>query len=1099
MNKLSSIIKWNVLRKTLFVFVAMCMCTVAVFAQGIQISGTVTDDTGGSLPGASIQVQGTNIGIVTDANGKYSINVPNRDAVLVFSFVGFSTQEIAVGSQNIVNVTLVEGVEIEEVVVTALGIKKQAKALSYSATEMKGEDIANTPELNLMNSLQGLVAGVDVTSLGTGAAGSSSVTIRGNTSISRDNNPMYVIDGVPIMRNSRSNNSRDLGDAMTTLNPNDIESMSILKGAAATALYGSRASNGVILITTKNGLQQKGLGISYFGSFGIESYDDALKGRQTLYGNSGSNGDNSSAYLYSWNAETHRDWGPRFDGRRLVGIDSNFAYNSNAPLTWNNDQDKPLYYDFKETHWKQFMRAGLTANNSLSLTGGGGNNRYRISFSDLRYNAPVPNSNMNRQTISVSTNSRIAKIVTLNTRINYSTAKTKNRPNPGRYVAQMQVIPTNIPIEWLKGDPNKWGANTSGDGKMLSFSTNDYFNNPWWSAYQDSQTDTRNRLAANADLRIEIAPWLFVTGRMGIETQTMRNEDVEADGFLRGNNSGRGRIQQFMQLNNEFNADYGIVFNKAFGKFDVSAMFGGSLTRNSEDRDGLQGDGMVIEYWNVITNAGNINMGSNNTFVGNSKSGINSLYGSAEISYNNFIYLTVTGRNDWFSSLPVSQNNVFYPSVGLSYLLSQHISLPNWWTFAKLRASYAEVGGGAGAYQTKLQYNINSQGYLGYPYVSIPETLNNPLLMPYNTREYEIGFDFRFFNNRVGIDYAYYDKKTTNDIVTVNVPQASGYNNARVNLGSIGNKGHELMLSLVPVKTKDWQWSFNIAYAFNKGEILSLGDVDEVNQQSVDQGGGIDIKHIVGKQPYAVYGYTHRTENGQKVWTKQAMTTPDVQGYNVWYPGKKGTKDLLGYGINPNAGSISTQVRWKNFTLSAMIDAKWGATMVYTTEQQMIERGTSKQTLPGRDGGLFIDGVYNTGTASAPVWTDVKSVPEYTITQKPQNFLSRDLHVKGNEMPYELKFFEQYYRYGQGAISELLTFDGSYVKFRQVSLGYNLPKSIFGNVPIQGAYVSFVARNLFDLYNKLPAGDPSISRGNGLSDNLLPNLKTFTLNLNVNF
>jgi len=1095
--------------KQLFFKIFLCACmllaTHALFssqstalAQGITITGTVTDDSGAPLPGASVIVKGTSIGVVTDVNGKYSLNVPNRDSELVFSFVGYTTQDITVGIQNVINVSLVEGVEMEEVVVTALGIRREAKALSYSATEMKGEDIANTPELNIMNALQGMVAGVDITNLGTGATGSSSVTIRGNTSISRDNNPMYVIDGIPIMRNSRNMGGRDLGDAMTQLNPNDIETMSILKGAAATALYGSRASNGVILITTKNGLQQKGLGISYFGSFGVESYDDALKSRQTLYGNSGANGDNSSAYLYQWNAETHRDWGPRFDGRRLVGIDNNFAYDSSKPLFWNNEQDKPLYYEFKETHWNQFMRNGLSANNSISLSGGGGANRYRISFSDLRYNSPVPNSNMNRQTMSVSTNTRIAKIVTLNTRLNYSTAKTKNRPNPGRYVQQMQIIPTNVPIEWLKGDPNKWGARPSGDGRMLSWSTNDYFNNPWWSAYQDSQADTRNRLAANADLKVEITPWLFLTGRMGIETQTLRNEDIEADGFERGSNSGRGRIQQYTQLSNEFNADYGIVFHKAFGKFDASAMFGGSMTRNNENRDGIQGDGMVIEYWNVINNARIITVPDG--VLSSTKSGINSLYGSAEFSYNNMIYLTVTGRNDWFSALnPAAKNNIFYPSVGLSYLLSQQFTLPKWWNFAKLRASYAEVGGGAGAYQTKVGYDINSQGYLGYPFISIPGTLNNPLLMPYNTREYEIGFDFRFFNSRIGIDYAYYDKETTNDIVTVTTPQTTGYNSARVNLGAIGNKGHELTLSFVPVKTKDLTWSFNIAYAFNKGEVLSLGGVTEVNQQSVGAGGGIDIKHIVGKQPYAIYGYTHRTENGQKVWTKNPQTL-NGQTFNVWYPGRKADKDFLGYGVNPNAGSFSTQVKWKGITLSAMVDAKWGAKMAYTTEQQMLERGTSKLTLPGRDGGLFIDGVWNSGTAASPTWSDVKSVPAYTIPKTPQNFLSKDLEIQGNEMPYELKFFEFYYRYGQaGNISEMYLHDGSYVKFRQLSIGYNLPASIFGNVPIQSAFVSFTARNLFDIYNKLPAGDPSISRGNGINENLLPNLKTFTLNLSVNF
>ena len=1092
MKKLLSFISWNVLRKGLFLFAATWMCAY-VFAQGgIQVSGTVTDGEGEPLIGASVQMKGTTTGIITDVNGKFTLNVPNRNAILVFSYVGFTAKEVTVGSQTTINVTLAEGMEIEEVVVTALGIKRQTKALSYSATEMKGDDLANTPELNVMNSLQGLVAGVDINSLGTGAAGSSSVTIRGNTSISRDNNPMYVIDGVPIMRNSLTNqNGRDLGDALTTLNPNDIESLNVLKGAAATALYGSRASNGVILITTKSGgVASRGLGISYNGSFGYESYvNPYTKARQTLYGNSGANGDNTSSYLSQWNAETHRDWGPRFDGRNLTTLQGNTLY-------WNNEQDKPLVYEFQEDHWKQFMRSGYTANNSVGLQGGSGNQRYRVSISDMRYSSPVPNSNMNRQTVSFSTNSKIGKIVQFNGRINYSTAQTNNRPNPSRYVSLMNIIPTNIPIIWMRGDPNKYGANPNGDGKMLAFSTNDYYQNPYWSAYQDLQEDKRDRLAVNGDLRIEITPWLFATGRMGFETQTIRNEDIEADGFLRGNNNGRGRIRQYTELSREFNADWSIVFNKGFGKIDVSAFVGGGMTRNYFNRDGLQGDGMVIEYWNVITNANIIT-----TYVAQTKSGINSLYGNAEISYNNMVYLTVTGRNDWFSALnPAVKNYIFYPSVGLSYLMSQHLKLPAWWNFAKLRASYAETGGGGSAYSTKLSYDIDSRGYLGNPYITIPERLENPALMPYNTREYEAGIDFRFLNNRISIDYAYYDKKNINDIVSVTVPQTTGYGNARVNLGSIGNKGHELTLSLIPVQTKNLQWSFNIQYAHNKGEILSLGDVSEVNQSSQGVGGGIDIKHIVGKQPYAVYGYKQRVENGRPVWERYQMQTADGQPYNVWYPTRKADKEFLGYGINPNAGSISTSVKWKNITVSAMIDAKWGGIMIYGAEDQMIQRGTSKQTLPGRDGGLFIDGIYNSGTAQNPVWTDVKDAPSYQLKASAANFLSRDITVQGNEMPYEQKFFEQYYRYGQATrLSDMLVFDASYVKFRQISVNYSIPRSALTNFPIQSASVSLVARNLFDIYNKLPGGDPSINSGNGVNNNLLPSLRTFTLNLNVNF
>jgi TonB-linked SusC/RagA family outer membrane protein len=936
-----------------------------------------------------------------------------------------------------------------------------------------------------------MVAGVDINSLGTGAAGSSSVTIRGNTSISRDNNPMYVIDGVPIMRNARNDRGRDLGDALTTLNPNDIETLNVLKGAAATALYGSRASNGVIMITTKSGgVASRGLGISYNGSFGYESYDNPYtKARQTLYGNSGANGDNSSSYLSQWNAETHRDWGPRYDGRNLTDLQGNQLY-------WNNEQDKPLVYEYNEDHWNEFMRPGYTANNSIGLQAGSGNQRYRVSLSDLRYSSPVPNSSMNRQTVAFSSNSKIGKIVQFNARINYSTAENNNRPYPSRYVSMMNIIPTNVPIIWLRGDPNKYGARPNGDGRMLAYSTNDYYNNPWWSAYQDHQEDRRDRLSVNGDIRIDITPWLYATGRMGIETQTVKNEDIEADGFERGSNNGRGRIIQFTEYNREFNADWSIIFNKGFGKFNVSAFVGGGMTRNYFNRDGIQGDGMVIEYWNVITNANIVS-----TYVDQTQLGINSLYGNAEVSYNDMLYLTATGRTDWFSALnPAIKNSIFYPSVGLSYLLSQHVKLPPWWNFAKIRATYAEVGGGASAYATKLAYNIESRGYLGSPYLTIPERLENPALMPYNTREYEGGIDFRFFNNRIGIDYAYYDKKTINDIVSVTVPQATGYNNARVNLGSIGNKGHELTLSLIPVQTKNLQWSFTIAYSFNKGEVLSLGDVSEVNQSSPGVGGGIDIKHIVGKQPYAIYGYKQRVENGKPVWEQYQMQTADGQPYIVWYPTRNAEKDFLGYGINPNAGSVSTSVRWKDFTLSAMVDVKWGGIMVYRAESQMIQRGTSKQTLPGRDGGLFIEGVYNTGTEQNPVWTDVKDAPGYTLQANAANFLSHDLTVQGNEMPYEQKYFEQYYRYGQDArISDMLVFDASFVKLRQISINYRIPRSILENIHIQSANVSLVGRNLFDIYNKLPGGDPSINSGNGDNNNLLPSLRSFTLNLNVNF
>ncbi|MCJ7447366.1 MAG: SusC/RagA family TonB-linked outer membrane protein [Bacteroidales bacterium] len=1051
----------------------------AVLAQKTITGRVISSSDSSPIPGVSVVVKGTTTGITTDVDGKYSIPVPNNQSVLQFSFIGYATQEVTVGNQSVVNITLAESItQMEEVVVTALGIKRQTKALSYSAAEVTGDDIKKVPELNIMNTLQGKIAGVDINISGTGAAGSSRVTIWGNTSISRDNNPLYVIDGVPITRASSSVGGRDLGDALTTLNPNDIETMSILKGAAATALYGSRASNGVILITTKSGTRQQGIGITYNGTFGFENYIDPYRGRQTLYGNSGSTGDNSDVYLTIWNQEVHRNWGPKYDGKDLG-------------IFFNDNPDIPLIYEYKENHWDEFMRTGSTITNDVSFSGGSETQKFRVSFSDLRYTAPVPNSNMNRQTVSLSINSKFGKKITLDARANYSTSKSKNRPNPARYIQMLSIIPTNWDINWLKGDTEKWGAKP--DGWMFPFSTNDYYQNPYWSAYQDSQNDQRDRISATASLRYDITDWLFIMGRIGTETSNLKVTNIDAYGFLRGNVAGTGSVAEYTTIDNQLNAEYSLNLNKGFGDFNVNAMFGGSATRSHYNRDGISGDQLLIPFYHVITNAGQLY-----TSVGNSNSGINSLYGSVEVSYKDLVYLTATGRNDWFSTLAPANNSIFYPSVGLSYLLSNQFTLPSWWSFGKLRASYAEVGGGSSAYATKIGYNFDATGYMSTPLVSLPGSIANPNLLPYQTREYEVGFDFRFFQNRIGIDYAYYDKKTTNDIVGVTLPQTSGYNSATVNLGAIGNKGHELMLTLVPVSGKI-NLEMNLAYSYNMGKILDLGGASEVSAGSVGIGGGIDVKQIVGERPYAMYGYTQKKVDGQPVWERWTFSY-NSQTHQSWRPARDPQKTLLGYGTHPNSASLTTTLRWKGFSLSAIVDGKWGATVAFEAEQEMVERGQSVSTLPGRDGSLFIQGVYNTGTATEPVYSDVATATGYTINANPAANLPNPVVVAGNEIPYHVKHFENYYRTGFAQrVSEMVVFDAAYAKFRQVTIGYSIPKSLYSSIPIQNINVSLVGRNLFDLLNNLPNGDPGTGGAIGINNRALPSARSFTMNLSVNF
>lgn len=1068
------------MRKTFISLVLLLFAGLQVVFAQKTISGTVTSSADNlSLPGVSVVLKGTTTGTLTDSEGKYSIQVPDNQAVLFFSFIGYTSQEITVGNQTTLNVILeVSITRMDEVVVTALGIKRQARALSYSAAEVKGNEIQKVPELNLMNSLQGKIAGVDINISGTGAAGSSRVTIRGNTSISRDNNPLYVIDGVPITRASSSVGGRDLGDALTTLNPNDIETMSILKGAAATALYGSRASNGVILINTKGGTNQRGIGISYNGSFGIENYVDPFRNRQTLYGNSGSNGDNSDTYPTTWNQEVHRNWGPRYDGRSL-GID------------WNDNPGIPMVFDYMEDHWDTFMRKGGTMTNDISFSGGSPTQKFRGSFSDMRYTSPIPNSNMNRQTVSLSVNSKFGKKITLDARANYSTSKSQNRVNPQRYVQMLSLVPTSWDINWLKGETDKWGAKP--DGWMLPFSTNDYYQNPYWSAYQDSESDQRDRVSVSASLRYDITPWLFIMGRLGTETSNIKVTNIDAYGFLRGNVAGTGAVAEYTTIDNQLNGEYSLNFNKKFGDFNVVAMFGGSATRSHYNRDGISGDQLLIPFYHVITNAGQLY-----TSVGNSNSGINSLYGSAELSYKDIVYLTATGRNDWFSTLAPANNSIFYPSVGLSYILSNQIKLPEWWSFAKIRASYAEVGGGSSSYATKIGYSFDATGYMSTPLLSLPGSINNPNLQPYETREYEVGFDFRFFQNRIGIDYAYYDKKTTNDIVGVTLPQTSGYTSATVNLGAIGNKGHEIMLTFVPISNKI-NLEINMAYSYNMGKILDLGGASEVSAGSVGIGGGIDVKQIVGERPYAMYGYTHKKVDGEPVWEKWTFNY-NSQTHQSWRPARDPQKTLLGYGTHPNSASITATLTWKGLSLSAMVDGKWGATVAFEAEQEMVERGQSTSTLPGREGSLFIEGVYNTGTSTSPVYSDVAEATGYTINANPTANLPNAVVVAGNEIPYHVKHFENFYRTGMvQRVSELVVFNASYAKFRQIAIGYTIPKSIYRSIPVQNINVSLVGRNLFDIINHLPNGDPGTGGAIGINNRALPSARSYTMNLSVNF
>jgi TonB-linked SusC/RagA family outer membrane protein len=1016
----------------------------------LLISGSVVDESGETVIGANVVERGTSNGTVTDLDGNFKLSV-SPNATIIISSIGYLTQQLNVGTSatNFKIKLLEDKQQLEEVVVTALGIKRQTKALTYAAAEVKGDDLTKSSDVNVMNALSGKIAGVDISTLGTGIAGSSQVLIRGNTTINRDNNPMYVVDGIQVNRSSLSANSRDFGDVLNSINSDDIESISVLKGAAATALYGSQAANGVVLITTKKGSNRAGqaIGITYNGSYGFQQYVNPFRNRQTTYG-VGIEATKPDVAVNGWGYNAHQEWGAKYDGSPA------FYPDNTTPVPWG--------YSYHALPWDTFTRDGLFTTNSLGLSGGSEKQNYRLSISDMRQQSPLPNSDMNRQTISLNTSTDLGSRVHIDSKIEYSTMHVKNRPNTQSYVWTLGHMPTMWDINWARGATSKIGANANGN--MLPWSTNEYYHNPYWASYQNESADDRDRINAFLSGRVTITDWLYATGRLGVDLNVLKARAVESYGATQFS-QGTGSVDEFTVKDVRWNADYSLVFNKDFSDFNVNAMFGGSSTQNTSNRDGITGTKLTIPYYHQVTNASVLA-----TNVAYSKSGINSLYGSVEFSYKNFIYLNATGRDDWFSSLSPANNSIFYPSVGLSYIFSQNFKLPSWITFGKLRASYAQVGGGANPYMTKFGYTSNALGYAGYPLLSLPNTIPKADLMPYETREYEGGIDVRLFDNRISFDYAYYDKLTKNDIVSVSIPVSTGYTNATVNLGEMSNKGHEFSLTIVPVKSSRLVWNLTFTYTHNTSKVLDLGGVNELQVSGYSDAANVTSKQIVGQPFSSIVGYAQDVDpvSGQPVWYWNASR-------GIWFPQKTEAPQILGSGVHPNMGSISTSLSYKGVTLSAMIEAKWGAKVFSYTEWDMTARGHSQRTVEYRETGIPVEGVYKNDAG--------QYVP-----------LDHDTNI-----PYAKNNFENYYRYGMGDLVSYNVFDASYVKMRQLSIAYSIPKTFLKKVFIQNARLTLAGQNLFDIINHLPNGDASTLNNNGLERFALPATRSYSLNINLSF
>jgi TonB-linked SusC/RagA family outer membrane protein len=1037
--------------------VLLMLAMVMIFASGFEaygqsrvLTGRVVDSTGEPIPGVNILDKQVITGTTTDLDGRYSISVTNT-SVLVFSFIGFSTQEFVVGDRSSLDVNLQEDLsELSEVVVTSFGMEKDKKALGYSVTQVSGEKFTESRAVNLGTALTGKIAGVNVTPPASGASGSTRVVIRGGASLTGNDQPLYVVNGMPIETGNLGNagvwGGNDAGDGLASINPDDIESISVLKGNAAAALYGARAANGVVLITTKSGKSRKGIGVSLNSNVTFDNVQDFTDYQQS-YG-PGIDGRVPDTAGDALDAGV-RHWGGKYDGASKPQFDG---------------ESRP--YAATGEGLNAFYKTGYTLNNSVALSGGNETGTYRFAYSNLNNSDIIPNAGFKRDVINLNINSKLKKL-TLDMSGQYSKQNAQNRPrlsdSPGNANYTMMMRPTNLPLSAMLGTTDKLGAKE--DGSELRYQPNVFLTNPYWAAHQFYREDVTDRLLGKVSLRYDITDWLYIMGRAGTDFQARNDYSSEPYGTAY---KPRGDYNLSKRTIREDNLDLFIGAQKQFGDISVDGLVGGNRMRRSFESLSGGGNDLVVPFFSSVTNVAAPQVG-----YGFSEQGINSVFGYANVGYKNFLFLNLTARQDQFSTLSPENSKLFYPSIGTSFVLSDVIELPKAFTFMKFRASWGQTGGGApNPYALNLTYGLVGSGHLGGSLGQINNgSIPNANLKPYLSTEYEFGADLRFFENKIGLDVSYYSRNTTNDILATGISPTSGFGSTIINIGELTNKGVELLLNVVAYQRKDFQWDFSLNYANNQSNVISLGTNgkgEPIQFINLDQSRIFRdrIRHVVGQPLGMIAAFKHLEINGQKVY--------DDRGLPVQTPGLENIAE----GRHPISAGFSNNFRYKNFKLMVLFDGRFGGSMISGTNWHAYANGLHQETAEARQNGLTVTGVNEKGEPKT--W----NIP--TDSSVPAQYLMDD-------------YFLRYAR-----ISENVIYDASFVKLREFSFGYSIPGTLLSKTPFTAATVSVVGRNLALLYSKVPNVDPessySVAGGSsGLEFFGMPTTRSFGFNINLNF
>ena len=1022
------------MKKRLLGFVVIFLVAGASALAQQTVSGRVTSSVDGSpLPGVSVLVKGTTTGTSTDADGRFTISVPDNNAVLVLSFIGFTTQEIPVGTQTNIAISMSEdATELSEVVVTALGIEREKKALTYSVQEVGTQEMSQARELNVINSLSGKVAGISINRAGTGVGAGTRVLLRGNRSISGDSQPLYIVDGVPL--------NGDISD----INPDDVQSITVLKGPNAAALYGSRANNGAIVVTTKTGQNTgRGFNVDVNSTYMFET-PLLLTNYQNEYGQ----GNNQ---VYSPNSEN--SWGPRMTGEMVPH--------------WSPDPNRPVSeYAFspQPDNVRDFFRTGQNFATTLAITTGTEKSQTYFSYTYTDAKGVVPTNDLIRHNVNLRLTNKLTEKLTLDAKLNYiredidnQLAQGESFDNPMRHAYR---LPRNIRTEdierfqYLNAEgvirQNYWNVGSNGGA------------NPYWTINRNLKKDITDRVIALASLKYQIAEGLSIMGRSAIDRGFGKNEiRFYNDSYIFAQN-GRFTIgsSEAMEWNNDFLISYEKTFNNDWA-FNINA--GGNSRKNRNS--GLStntGPSLTVPNFFALGNTQQV-LATHN--VGGPKD-VNSLYGFGQIIFKNAIFLDLTARNDWSSTLPPDNWSYFYPSVGLNVVVSDLMEMPQFFSFAKVRGSYAKVGNDTSPYQLQRTAALAAGGNGGY--ITLSGTLPNRNLLPEETISLEVGADLRFFMNRLGIDFTYYKTNSTNQLFTVALPVGSGATSFFTNGGDVQNNGVELVLTGTPVSIGDFSWDITANFARNISLVKKIND----QRPSVEVGGDFLRRFRIeeGKPFGEVYSRGLLRDDQGRVLVEANGLPRVTPGFTV---------RVANYNPDWLAG-IQNAFSFKNFRLSFLIDMRKGGSISSLGNAIIYADGLTEETLEGREGGLiFGENFYEHETAVLADGTP-NNVP---ITA--EQFW---LKVGGRNAP----------------VGEIFTVDATNIRFREAVLSYSLPSAMLSNGPFRKVSVSFVGRNLFFLSNKANNIDPDVTVGTaaigaGYDAFGPPTARSYGFNLNLGF